>query len=145
MSVEQISQDITTALKAGDKPKAEALRLLKSSLINARIAVGHELNEEEVAKVIRKEIKSRIEARDIFQTNDRQEQADKEEFERKTYAVYLPEELNEEEVKNLVKASLEELGAGVQFGQVIGLAIKKADGRADGARLSQEIKKQQGV
>lgn len=142
MTTDQVNQDLIAALKAGQKPKAEALRLLKSSFTNTRIALGHELDDAEAEKVIRKEIKSRIEARDIFRENDRSEQADKEEFERQTYAVYVKEDLTDLELSDIVKNVLIDLGDNPQFGQAMGLAVKKVAGRADGKRLSEEIKKQ---
>jgi uncharacterized protein YqeY len=142
MTTDQVNQDLIAALKAGQKPKAEALRLLKSSFTNARIALGHELDDAEAEKVIRKEIKSRIEARDIFRENDRSEQADKEEFERQTYAVYVKEDLTDAELSDIVKNVLIDLGDNPQFGQAMGLAVKQVAGRADGKRLSEEIKKQ---
>ncbi|MBP7821031.1 GatB/YqeY domain-containing protein [Candidatus Saccharibacteria bacterium] len=142
MTTDQVNQDLIAALKAGQKPKAEALRLLKSSFTNARIALGHELDDAEAEKVIRKEIKSRIEARDIFRENDRSEQADKEEFERQTYAVYVKEDLTDLELSDIVKNVLIDLGDNPQFGQAMGLAVKQVAGRADGKRLSEEIKKQ---
>lgn len=142
MTTDQVNQDLIAALKAGQKPKAEALRLLKSAFTNARIALGHELTDAEAEKVIRKEIKSRIEARDIFRDNDRPEQADKEEFERQTYAVYVQEDLTDTELSEIVKHVLAGLGDNPQFGQAMGLAVKQVAGRADGKRLSNEIKRQ---
>lgn len=142
MTTDQVNQDLIVALKAGQKPKAEALRLLKSAFTNTRIALGHELTDAEAEKVIRKEIKSRIEARDIFRENDRPEQADKEEFERQIYAAYVQEDLTEAELSEIVHKVLAGLGDDPQFGQAMGQAVKEVAGRADGKRLSEEIKRQ---
>ena len=144
MTVDTVSKDLIAALKAGDKPKAEALRLLKSALTNARIAAGHELNEEEIIKVIRKEMKSRIEARDMFRQNDRRAQADQEELERQVYSAYVPAELSDEQLSELIKSVVNQAGDNLQFGQLMGQAIKLAGGKADGSRISAELKKQLG-
>lgn len=141
MIVEQVNQDFVAALKAGQKPKAEALRLLKSAFTNSRIKLGHELTDEEALKVIKKEIKSRIEARDLFEKNDRPAQAEQEEFERSVYASYAPAELSDQELDELIISILEKAGGQPQFGQLMGQAIKQVDGRADGARVSTILKK----
>jgi uncharacterized protein YqeY len=140
MIVEQVSQDLIAALKSGQKPKAEALRLLKSAFTNQRINLGHELNDEEATKVIKKEIKSRIEARDLFQNNNRQEQAIQEEFERAVYAEYVPAELTDDQILAIVKNVIESKGKDAAFGMLMGEAIKKVAGQADGSRVSKILK-----
>ncbi len=136
--LDTISQDINAALKAGDKPRAEALRLLKGALVNARIAVGHELNDDEAEKVIRKEMKSRIEARDIFAANQRPEQAAKEEFERSVYAAYVPEQLSEADIDTLITQAAE--GVELQFSQLMPATMKLAAGKADGKLVAERVK-----
>lgn len=140
MIVEQVNQDLIAALKSGQKPKAEALRLLKSALTNQRINLGHELNDDEAVKVIKKEIKARIEARDLFRNNDRPEQADKEEFERSVYAEFVPAELTDDQILEIVQGVLNEKGSDAPFGLLMGESIKKVAGQADGARVSKILK-----
>ncbi len=140
MIVEQVNQDLVAALKSGQKPKAEALRLLKSALTNQRINLGHELTDDEATKVIKKEIKARVEARDLFKANDRTEQANQEEFERTVYAEYVPAELSDEQILAIVKEVIEEKGKDAPFGSLIGEAIKKVAGQADGSRVSKILK-----
>ncbi len=140
MIVEQVNQDLIAALKSGQKPKAEALRLLKSALTNQRINLGHELNDDEAVKVIKKEIKARIEARDLFRNNNRPEQADKEEFERSVYAEFVPAELTDDQILEIVQGVLSEKGPEAPFGLLMGESIKKVAGQADGARVSKILK-----
>ncbi len=140
MIVEQVNQDLVAALKSGQKPKAEALRLLKSALTNQRINLGHELTDDEATKVIKKEIKARVEARDLFKANDRTEQANQEEFERTVYAEYVPAELSDEQILAIVKEVIEEKGKDAPFGSLIGESIKKVAGQADGSRVSKILK-----
>jgi len=137
---EKISLDINVALKRGDKATAEALRLVKSSLMYAQIAAGHELTDDEVIKVIRKEIKARIEARDIFTANDRSEQAAKEEFERSVYAVYVPDQLTESAVDELIQNAAQGISDTPSFAQLMPAVMKLAAGKADGKLVADRVK-----
>jgi uncharacterized protein YqeY len=98
------------------------------------------LNDDEVTKVLRKEIKSRIEARDLFAANDRSEQAAKEEFERSVYATYVPEQLNETDVDSLIVKAASELGADIAFSQLMPATMKLAAGKADGKFVADRVK-----
>ena len=137
----KIDADINSALKAGDKQKGEALRLLKSSLINARIAAGHDLTDEEAIKVIRKEIKSRIEARDLYNANDREELAKKEEFERATYASYIPAELDPKELNSIINDVAKNFEDEPLFTNIMPRVMKVVAGRADGHAVADAVKK----
>jgi hypothetical protein len=137
--LEKISQDINAALKSGDKATAEALRLLKSALLNGKIAVGHELNDDESIAVVRREIKARIEARDLFSDNDRQSQADKEEFERILFSKYVPEQLTAEVIDGLIAETSSEL-IDSNFGTLMSAVMKKINGKADGKLVSERVK-----
>lgn len=137
---ERISLDINAALKRGDKATAEALRLVKSALMYAKIAAGHDLSDDEAAKIIRKEIKSRIEARDIFAANDRPEQAAKEEFERSVYAMYVPDQLGNEAIDIFIATAAKDLGDAPQFSQLMPAVMKLAAGQADGKLVADRVK-----
>ena len=137
---EQINQDTNNALKSGDKDVVNALRLLKSSLLNARIALGHELTDEEAVKVIRKEMKSRIEARDMFKANDRHSQASKEEFEREVYAKYVPKELSKDEIDKIVNQQATTIDGEITFAKLMPNVMKACDGKANGKDVSECVK-----
>jgi uncharacterized protein len=137
--VDKIQADVIAALKSGDKATADALRLLMSAFTNARIALGHDLTDEEATKVIKKEIKSRIEARDLFAANDRQEQADKEEFERQTYAKYVPAELDESAIDALVATAAETVEE-LSFAKLMPATMQAAKGQADGKLVAERVK-----
>lgn len=138
--LEKISQDINEALKRGDKATAEALRLLKSALMYAKIAAGHDLDNDEAAKVIRKEIKSRIEARDMYAANNRAQQAAKEEFECSVYTQYVPKQLGEAEI-NAIIVDVSKTVSENTFSQLMPAVMKIAAGRADGKMVSECVKK----
>jgi uncharacterized protein len=136
----RIREDLNNALKRGDKQTAEALRFLLSVVNNARISLGHELEDEEVIKVIRKEIKQRIESRDIYTANNRDDLAAKEESERSPYLLYVPEELTKEELdKIIVDIAIGFVGAPT-FAQLMPLVIKQVSGRADGKTVAEQVK-----
>lgn len=138
--LDTVNSNINAALKAGDKPTAEALRLLKSSLMNARIAAGRDLTEDEAVKIVRKEIKSRIEARDIYLENDRPELAKKEEFERSVYAAYVSEDLAADAIDTIIAEQAAALGGDVVFAQLMPKVMQASAGRADGKIVAERVK-----
>lgn len=137
--IDQIDQDIKKALKGGDQPTASALRYLKSVFLNNRIAIGHELNQEEIVRIIRKEVKARIEARDIYKNNGRQELADKEEFERQLYVGYIPADLTVSELSKLIEQVAGKTAA-ADFGKLMPEVMKSVAGRADGKIVAESVK-----
>jgi uncharacterized protein len=138
---QQIRDDFNAALKRGDKPKVEALRLLISALNNARIAQGHDLNEEDIIRVIRKEIKQRVESRDIYAANNRQDLAAKEELQRGIYAIYIPAEMSMEQLRNIIQKLAKDLGDGVMFAQLMPAVMKKVAGKVEGKIVAEEVRK----
>jgi uncharacterized protein YqeY len=138
--IDTVNNAITAALKSGDKATAEALRLLKSSLMYAKIAAGHDLSDEESVKVVQKEIKARVEARDIFAANDRPEQAKKEEFERSIYASYVPAGLSPEEVDAIIAEQAAKLDEGYTFAHLMPKVMQAVAGKADGREVSEKVK-----
>jgi uncharacterized protein YqeY len=135
----KIDNDLKLALKGGDKNTTEALRFLKSVLINAKIALGHELSDEEAIKVIRKEIKLRAEARDMYAAAKRQELADKEEFERQLYVSYVPQELNQAQILDIINKVAQNLSQPLTFAQIMPAVMNELAGRADGRVVSETV------
>ena len=143
----QIDQDLKDALRAKDSAKLGVLRMLKSALKYAAIQKsGAEgiLDDEEAQKVIRKQVKQRQDSVEGFEKGGRPELANKEREEMKILSAYLPQELSAEEITFLVKEVITEVGATSpsQMGMVMKQLQAKTGGRADGASLSAEVKKQ---
>jgi uncharacterized protein YqeY len=136
---DKIQEDIKSALKSGDRSTADILKFLKSKLDNTKIELGRDLNDEEVMRVIRREIKSRIEARDIYIQNNRQELANKEEAERLIYEKYLPSDLNDEEITKIIEQASSEVGDSREFAKIMPIAMKLVAGRANGKRVSEAV------
>ena len=130
---DQVKSDVTTALKAGDRDRANALRLVLSELQKAAKDGGG----DELA-VLRRERKRRQEAAKTFRDNGRPELADAEESESALIEAYMPAELSDDELQSLVVAAVAESGAESprDMGKVMPLVMEKTGGRADGKRVS---------
>jgi uncharacterized protein YqeY len=143
MSVlEQVQADVRTAMKAGDRGRAGALRLIVDSLQkDAKLGDG-----DEVA-VLQRERKKRVEAADAYAEAGRDEQASTERFEAELIETYLPQQLSDEELGELVDAAVAETGASEQrqMGQVMSALMPKLDGRADGKRVSAAVRERLGA
>jgi uncharacterized protein YqeY len=142
MSVlEQVQGDVRTAMKAREKERAAALRLVVDVLQqDAKFGGG-----DEVA-VLQRERKKRVEAAEAYEGAGRDEQAAAERFEAELIEGYLPQQLSEEELGTLVEAALAETGAtGMrEMGQVMAALKPKLGGRADGKRVSDAVRKRLG-
>jgi uncharacterized protein YqeY len=143
MSVlEKVQEDVRTAMKAGERERAAALRMVVDALQqDAKLGDG-----DEVA-VLQRERKKRLEAADAFRDGGRGEQADTEQSEAKLIEAYLPEQLSDEELGELVSAAITETGATEQsqMGQVMSAVMPKVGGRADGKRVSQLVRERLGA
>jgi uncharacterized protein YqeY len=134
---DRIRADVTAAMKAGERERVAALRLVLSELLkDAKEGSGDEL------AVLRRERKKRREAEEAFRAGGRSEQADAEAFEAAAIEQYLPAELSDSELDALVATAVTETGASSprDRGRVIKLVMEAAGGRADGKRVSTKVK-----
>ncbi len=142
MSVlEQVQADVRTAMKAGERERAAALRMVVDSLQqDAKLGKG-----DEVA-VLQRERKKRLEAAEAYRDAGRTEQAGAESFEAELIEAYLPQQLSDEELAALVEAAIAESGASEQkqMGQVMSALMPKVGGRADGKRVSAAVREKLG-
>lgn len=140
MSVaEQIRDDARVAMKAGDRQRSSALRMIQDVLQqDAKMGKG-----DEVA-VLQRERKKRLEAAQAYSDAGRTEQAESEAFEAELIVGYLPAQLSDEELKAMVAEAIEATGAEgpKQMGQVMAALKGKVGGRADGKRISSAVKDQ---
>lgn len=134
---EQLKTDITAAMKAGEKERVGALRLVLSELQKA----AKEGDGDELA-VLRRERKRRLDAAQQFQDGGREELARQEEGEAVLIATYLPAELSDEELASIVSDAVAETGASSpkEIGQVMKAAMARVAGRADGKRVSARVR-----
>jgi uncharacterized protein YqeY len=140
-ALEQVQADVRTAMKAGERERAAALRMIVDSLQqDAKLGKG-----DEVA-VLQRERKKRLEAAEAYSDADRAEQASAEEFEAELIEAYLPAQLSDEELGELVDAAVADTGASEQkqMGQVMSALMPKLGGRADGKRVSAAVRERLG-
>jgi len=141
---EKINSDYIEAYKKRDEQKIAILRLILSSVKNREIETKKEASDEDVTKVINKEIKQRLETILGLKKAERSNDALKEEKSINYLKSYLPEELNENQVRGLVNESISEINATdiKDLGKVISLAMKKSGGKAGGAIVSRIAKEE---
>lgn len=140
--LEQVQDDVKVAMKARDRERAAALRLIVDVLQqDAKLGKG-----DEVA-VLQRERKKRIEAAEAYEQAGRADQAAAERFEAELIEAYLPQQLSDEELGELVGAAIAETGATEQkqMGQVMSALMPKVGGRADGKRVSAAVRQKLGA
>lgn len=141
-ALEQAQADVRTAMKAGDRERVAALRMIVDSLQKeAKLGDG-----DEVA-ALRRERKKRLEAAKAYDDAGRVERAEAERFEAELIEGYLPTQLSDDELGELVDAAVAESGATEpkQMGQVMSALMPKLGGRADGKRVSAAVRERLGA
>jgi|SRR3989338_2518317 len=139
---DQIQEDLKQAQLGRDEVKVSTLRLLLSEIKNTEIAKGDELSDADIVATIQKEVKKRKEAAEGFRKGNREDQASAEEAELKILEAYLPAQLSNEELTEIVDQAITEIGATQisDMGRVISLVMSKAAGKVDGGRVSSLVK-----
>src|SRR5256714_14511832 len=134
MSVlERVQDDVKTALKGGDRERVHALRLIVNELQKA----AKEGDGDDVA-VLQRERKRRLEAAEAYRQGGSEDRAAAEESEADLIEAYLPDQLSDQELGELVGAAIDEAGASApgDMGKVMSLVMPRVKGRADGKRVS---------
>ena len=136
--LEEVKSDVTAALKAGDRERAGALRLVVSELQKAAKDGG---GGDEL-QVLRRERKRRVEAAKAYREGGREDLATVEEREAQLIDAYLPEQLSDEELHAIAGDAVAELGASSpkEMGKVMAIVMPKVEGRADGRRVSDAVR-----
>ncbi len=132
--LEKLKNDLKTAMKARNSDLVGTIRLLISEINNEKIAKGRALSEEEILVVITREAKKRREAIELYSKSDRDDLKAQEELELGLIKAYLPEELTEEEVRNLIQEAIAAVNPQSQrdMGKVMGKIMPSIRGRFDG-------------
>jgi uncharacterized protein len=147
---DRLRTDLTASIKARDELRSSTLRMVLTAITNAEVAgkQSRELTDDDVIGVLSSEAKKRREAADAFQDADRTEMADKERAEAEVIAEYLPEQLSEAEIADLVTSAVAQTGAAGEgmraMGKVMGVVSPQVKGRADGAFVAAEVRRQLG-
>ena len=140
--VERIRDELDEARRARDDVRRDALSLILNSLQGAEKELQRPLSEQEELQVMQRERKRRVEAADAFREGGRDEQAAAEERELAVIQEFMPEELSEEELEEIVDDAIASLGATTlrDLGRVMADVMPQVSGRADGSVVSQLVR-----
>lgn len=146
MSLETtINDKIKEAMKAKDKDSLEALRAVKSAILLAKTEKGgsDQLSEDSEMKLLQKLVKQRKDSAEIYKSQNRTDLYEKEIQEMKIISQFLPAQMSEEELEEVLKKIIQELGASSpsDMGKVMGVATKQLAGKADGKIIAQKVKR----
>jgi uncharacterized protein len=138
----RVHEQMTAALRAGEKVRLGALRMLAASIINREKEVMRELSDDEVREVAGKEVKRRAESIEAFESAGRTELADKERAEREVLQPFAPEQLSDADVDALIDDAISAIGATSmhEMGRVMGAVMASAKGKADGSVVQQKVR-----
>ena len=146
MSLHQkINDNLKEAMKNKDADTLSVLRMLSAALLNYSVAQGkrgQELTDDEVIPMVSKEIKQRRDAVDSYEKGGRPELAQKEKDEIKILQDFMPEQMGEEEIKKIVQEVID--GGAGDFGKIMGAAMGRLKGKADGAVVKRIIEESLG-
>jgi uncharacterized protein YqeY len=148
---DRLRTDLTAAMKARDEVRSSTLRMVLAAITNAEVAgkVARELSDDDIVGVLSTEAKKRREAAAAFRDGGRDEMAAKETAEAEVIADYLPEQLSHEEVADIVTSAIAQSGAAGEgmraMGKVMGMVQPQVRGRADGAQVAAEVRRQLGA
>lgn len=145
MNKQKLQEELKQSMLAKDELKTSVLRLLLSAINYEEIkkgGAGYEATEDDILSVIGQQVKQRKDSIEQFKSAQRQELADKEQKELEILNSYLPDQISENEVKNIVAQTISETGAkSIQdMGKVMGVLNAKLKGKADMGMVSQIVK-----
>jgi uncharacterized protein len=148
---DRLRADLTTSIKARDEVRSSTLRMVLSAITNAEVAgkTARELSDDDIIGVLSTEAKKRREAAAAFTEGGRAEMAEKETAEAAVIADYLPEQLSEQEIADIVTSAIAQAGAAGEgmkaMGTVMGMVQPQVRGRADGGAVAAEVRRQLGA
>jgi uncharacterized protein YqeY len=145
---DRLRSDLTTAIKARDDVRSSTIRMVLAAITNAEVAgkVARDLDDDDIIGVLSTEAKKRREAATAFSDAGRTELADKETAEAAVLAEYLPAQLDAAAISEIVTAAIQQTGAADEgaraMGKVMGVIQPQVRGRADGAAVAAEVRRQ---
>ncbi|MDN5831091.1 GatB/YqeY domain-containing protein [Tetragenococcus halophilus] len=138
----KLNDDMKAAMKGKDKESLQVIRMLKASLQNEKINLGRDLTDEEELAIISREMKQRRDSLAEFEKVGRDDLAEKTKSEIAIVERYLPAQLTEDEIFQIVSQAIEQTGASSpkEFGKVMGVVMPKVKGKADGNQVNAIVK-----
>ncbi|GGC82565.1 GatB/YqeY domain-containing protein [Enterococcus wangshanyuanii] len=137
-----LNDDIKTAMKSKDKETLSVLRMLKAAIQNEQIKANRDLDGEEELTVLSREMKQRRDSLSEFEKAGRDDLADKVKIEITIVEKYMPQQLSEEEIRQIVKTAIDQTGASSpkEFGKVMSAVMPAVKGKADGNQVNAIVK-----
>ena len=139
----QIQEDLINAIKSKDETKVSALRMLKAEIMKFEVAGGakKEATDEDIISLIQKQVKQRKDSEEQFRNGGREKMANQEAEEAEILKAYLPEQISEAEVREIVQATIKEVGATskADMGKVMGAVMPKVKGKTDGKLVNKLV------
>ena len=148
---DRLRADLTTAMKARDDVRSSTIRMVLTAITNAEVAgkEARELTDDDIVGVLSTEAKKRREAATAFTDGGRAEMAARELAEAEVIADYLPAQLSDQEVADIVTSAIAQTGSAGEgmkaMGKVMGMVQPKVRGRADGSAVAAEVRRQLGA
>lgn len=139
--LERLNDDMKQAMKNKEKEKLSVIRMVKASLQNEAIKLGRELTEEDELTIISRELKQRKDSLHEFEQAGRQDLVDKIQNELAVLEIYMPKQLTEEELTEIVKEAIAEVQASskADMGKVMSAIMPKVKGKADGSLVNKLV------
>lgn len=140
--LDKLTDEMKSAMKSGDKIKLSTIRQLRAQMKDAQIAKGDELTEDEMMAVLNNAAKKRREAIKLYEQGGRDELAENEKAELAVIETYLPQQLSEAEISDIIDKAIAETGAAgpSDLGKVMGKIMGQVRGRADGKLVQQLVR-----
>lgn len=149
MGLEQkINEEMKEAMKSGQKERLETLRSIRAAIIEfSKSGIDREMNNEDEIKILNMLAKRRKDSIDMYASAGRNDLKEKEEFELTVIQEFLPPQLSDDEIKEIIQGVVTETGATSpkDMGKVIGASMKKLSGKADGTKVQQIVKELLGI
>lgn len=136
--LEELNKDMKDAMRSKDRDKLTTIRMIKSSIQNEEISKGRALEEEEEIAILSREKKQRLESYEEFERAGRTDLLEKLDEEIEIVDKYLPEQLTDDEVRDIVNETIDGVGAESMqdMGQVMSSVMPKVQGKADGGQVN---------
>jgi uncharacterized protein len=144
---DQLTEDMKTAMKAGETDRLATVRLLRGAMKNEEIKLGHTLSDDDALKVLQREAKQRRDSIEQYRAASRDDLAGKEEAELAIVQTYLPQPLTEAELGVMIEEVITRLGVTdmKQMGAVVGAVMGRAGARAEGGMVSKLVREKLGA
>ena len=139
--LERLNNDMKQAMKNKEKDKLVVIRMIKAAIQNERIKLGRDLSEEDELSVLSREVKQRKDSLHEFEKAGREDLVDKIRAELKHVEIYMPEQLSEEELAEIVKQTIADTDASSkkEMGKVMAALMPKVKGKADGSLVNKLV------